>query len=257
MTPVLEARLLTFRHHGGAGGLNGVSLSLARGRRTALLGPNGAGKSTLLQHLNGLLAPERGDVWLDGRRLTRDAVTLAKWRRAVGLVFQHPDDQLFGPTVLADVAMGPRNLGLDDTMADDRARGALAELDLLHLAARPVHALSAGEKRRVALAGVIAMQPAVLLLDEPTAGLDAEAEGRLLDALERLASAGVALLMATHDVELAREWADDVLVLVDGAPVLHGPIETLTPTVMVQSRLRRTWARQRASLPIPVEGVTP
>jgi len=157
--------------------------------------------------------------------------------------------------VLADVAMGPRNLGLDDITADERARGALAELDLSHLAARPVHALSAGEKRRVALAGVIAMQPAVLLLDEPTAGLDADAEGRLLNALERLASAGVALLMATHDVELAREWADDVLVLVDGATVLSGPIESLTPAVMVQARLRRTWTRQRASLD-PVEGVT-
>ena len=246
MTPVLEARDLVFRHHGDGGGLDGVSLTLHRGRRTALLGPNGAGKSTLLLHLNGLAAPSRGEVRLHGDVMTRDASTLTRWRRSVGLVFQHADDQLFGPTVADDVASGPRNLGLADDAARQRALEALAELGLSHLAARPVHALSAGEKRRVALAGVIAMHPAVLLLDEPTAGLDPDAEGRLLDALERLASAGVSLLMATHDVALARAWADDVVVLVDGRVAAAGSIESLTPSVLADAHLVRAWTRQRS-----------
>jgi cobalt/nickel transport system ATP-binding protein len=244
VTAPLETRGLTFAYPGHTGGLRDVSITVQAGRRTALLGPNGSGKSTLLLHLAGILPPAGGSLLLDGTPLGRDARSLSRWREAVGLVFQNPDDQLFGPTVSADVAMGPRNLGLPSDLVQHATHEALACLHLLALAERPIHALSAGEKRRVALAGVLAMRPRILLLDEPTAGLDAAAEANLLAALDARVEVGTAVVMATHDVALAREWADEVVVMIDGQVLLQGAAAALSPIVMAQARLHRTWTRR-------------
>lgn len=241
MTARLDARSLTYGYAGG-GGLSGVSLRLGRGERLALLGANGAGKTTLLLQLSGLVRPHAGTVLVDGQEMGYTAHARAAWHCAVGLLFQDPDDQLFGPTVAEDVAIGPRNRGLAPDLAQQRALDVLGRLGLAHLAHEQVHELSYGQKRAVAMAGVLAQQPRVLLLDEPTLGLDATAQDDLLATLDRLCETGVAVLMATHDVDLASTWADRVAILQHGRLVAHGPAEAvLTDARLDAARLRRPW----------------
>src|SRR5262249_51632458 len=143
-----------------------------RGRRLAILGANGSGKTTVLLHLNGTLKPRSGEVRLDGKAMAHDHDSLITWRRRVGLVLQNADDQLFAPTVAEDVSFGPLNLGLSHHETRTRVSNALSALHIDHLADRATHMLSFGQKKRVAIAGLVAMQPEILLLDEPTAGLD-------------------------------------------------------------------------------------
>lgn len=199
--------------HRGAPVLRGASLTLHAGERIALAGPNGAGKSTLLRVMVGLLKPTSGTVWAFGHHRTeeRDFVPV---RLRAGLVFQDADDQLFSPTVLDDVAFGPRNQGLTADEARDRARDTLATLGLTEYADRLTHHLSGGEKRLVALATVLAMRPDAMLLDEPFTGLDVLAERRVKDILDGLS---IALLVVTHDPSLAGELSMRVRTLENGA----------------------------------------
>lgn len=237
----LEAQGLAYRYPTG-NGLTDVTLTIGRGERVALLGPNGAGKTTVLLLLNGLLPPAGGSIYLDGRLMTGGGPDQRAWRLAVGLLFQDPDDQLFGPTVVEDVAIGPRNRGLTVPLARAWAIDALRRLGLEHLAADPIHALSFGQRRAVAMAGVLAQAPRVLLLDEPTLGLDATAEDDLLATLDRLRDDGLGILMATHDVDLACRWADRVVVMRDGGVVAGGPPDlVLTDDLVAAARLRRPW----------------
>ena len=241
MTPRLSALGL---HHayGDRPTLRGIDVRVAPGERLALLGANGAGKTTLLYHLNVLRVPCAGAVALDGEPVSHDGHAQRRWRRAVGLLFQNPDDQLFGPTVLDDVALGPVNLGESPARARVLARQSLAAMGLEHLAGEPVHALSLGERKGVALAGVLVMNPAVLLLDEPTQGLDARTEQAFLDALQRATAGGVGIIMATHDVDLVCRWADRVVVLHAGRVLETGtPEEALTAATLDAASLRRPW----------------
>lgn len=208
--PILEACDLCFRYPGGIGALDRLSLDIRAGEILAILGPNGAGKTTLLLHLNGSLRPEAGEMRLEGQHMGYDAGSLAHWRASVGLVLQDPDDQLFAGSVFEDVAFGPLNLGLGESEVRTRVGSALADLGLTELGSRPIHMLSLGQKRRAAIAGVLAMAPRVLVLDEPTAGLDADGVAQLLSALRRLASKGTTIVYATHDVDLALGWSDRV-----------------------------------------------
>jgi len=222
--------------------LRDVSLHLRAGEHLALLGANGAGKTTLLYHLDGLLAPEAGEIHLEGTSLSRVSGALRRWRQAVGLLFQNPDDQLFGPTVLDDVMIGPRNTGATAEEARARALGVLRQLGVERLRAEPVHALSLGQRRTVALAGVLVTDPSVLLLDEPTQGLDAGTEEALLAAVDGARQRGVSVLMATHDVDLACRWADRVVVLDHGRVLREGPVErVLDDATLAQASLRRPW----------------
>jgi cobalt/nickel transport system ATP-binding protein len=196
--------------------LAGCDLRLAAGERLALVGTNGTGKSTLLQVLVGLVRPRAGRVLAFGRACRREADFVAV-RRRVGLVFQDPDDQLFCPTVLEDVAFGPLNLGRPPEQARADAGAALAALGLGHLAGRVPHRLSAGERRLVAVATVLAMQPEVLLLDEPSNGLDAGARARLLDHLAGLAGQHArTMLIVSHDRALLERLATRAVALADG-----------------------------------------
>jgi len=241
VTPRLSASDL---HHayGDRPTLRGIDVRVAPGERLALLGANGAGKTTLLYHLNGLIVPSAGAVALDGEPVSHDGHGQRRWRRAVGLLFQNPDDQLFGPTVLDDVALGPVNLGEPPARARVLARQSLVAMGLEHLAAEPVHALSLGERKGVALAGVLVMNPSVLLLDEPTQGLDARTEQAFLDALQRATACGVGIIMATHDVDLVCRWADRVVVLRAGRVLDTGtPDEALTAATLEAASLRRPW----------------
>ncbi|MEW5726956.1 MAG: ATP-binding cassette domain-containing protein [Pseudomonadota bacterium] len=238
MDVILEARGLRHAYPGGVTALAGLDLAVARGRRLAILGPNGAGKTTLLLHLNGTLRPAAGEVRLDGRAPGHSRAELAEWRRRVGLVLQEPDDQLFAATVAEDVSFGPLNLGLSEAEARERVAEALEALRITDLADRPTHMLSFGQKKRAAVAGAVAMRPEVLLLDEPTAGLDAFGAVHLLAALDKLHAGGATLVFTTHDVDLAWRWADDVALFDGGVVVRRGEAEVVLSDREALSRAR-------------------
>ncbi|MGY6632562.1 MAG: energy-coupling factor ABC transporter ATP-binding protein [Alkalilacustris sp.] len=205
MSVRVQARALAVAWPGLPPLLSGVSLDLAPGSRVGLVGPNGAGKSSLFLTLAGVLAPAAGAVTIDGA-----PVRPGRFAPEVGLVFQHAEDQLFCPTVAEDVAFGPRNLGLEGDALAARVAEALAACGLAALADRPVHRLSGGEKRRACIAGVLAMRPGLMLLDEPTAGLDLRSRRRLIGLLSGLAQT---LVVASHDLEMILEVCDRVIVI--------------------------------------------
>lgn len=225
MDMILEARGLHYAYPGGVAALSGLDLAVERGKRLAILGPNGAGKTTLLMHLNGTLRPSAGEVVLDGAVQSHGRAALAQWRRRVGLVLQEPDDQLFAASVFEDVSFGPLNLGLSEAETRARVDEALTSLRIADLADRPTHMLSFGQKKRAAIAGAVAMRPDILLLDEPTAGLDQFGAVHLLAVLDRLRAGGATLAFTTHDVDLAWAWADAIALFVDGRVIRHGPPE--------------------------------
>ncbi len=206
----------------GSAGLRGCSLALARGRRHALLGANGAGKTTALQHLNGLLRPSAGRLLWEGRPVDGGRAGLADLRRRVGLVFQNPDRQLFAAQDDEDVSFGPLNLGLDAATVRARVSVALDAVGMGDHARHPVHHLSFGQKKRVCIAGVLAMEPLVLLLDEPMAGLDPAMQAELTLLLDRLAARGITVLLSTHDVDFAYGWADEIHLMASGRCIASG-----------------------------------
>ncbi|RBY90351.1 cobalt ABC transporter ATP-binding protein [Blastococcus sp. TBT05-19] len=223
--------------------LDGASLRVPAGRRLAVLGANGSGKTTLLRCLSGALEPFGGEVTVDGVGLAHSRRALRAHRQEVQLVLQDPDDQLFSASVAQDVSFGPLNLGLDEAAVRARVAEALELLAVGHLAGRPTHRLSYGERKRVAIAGAVAMRPCVLLLDEPTAGLDPSAVADTLAALARLQAADSTVVMSTHDVDLALAWADEVAVVAGGTVVQGEPAALLADDALLRAaRLARPWA---------------
>lgn len=216
-TFALAVEDLAFTYPDGRPALEGVSFTVERGARVAVLGPNGAGKTTLVLHLNGVLRPSRGRVLVGGLELAPD--TLAEVRRRVGLVFQDPDDQLFMPTVREDVAFGPANLGLRGAELDARVAAALDAVGMADQADRPPHHLSFGQRRRVAVATVLAMDPEILVCDEPTSNLDPASRRELADILRRLPHT---VLLVTHDLPYALELCPRSLVMNEGRIVADG-----------------------------------
>ena len=216
MSLLLEACALSHVYPDGSVGLDGCSLAIRSGSRNALLGSNGSGKTSLLLHFNALLQPTAGGVRFAGQPVDYRRSGLNALRRRVGLVFQNPDRQLFSASVIEDVSFGPLNLGLDASTVRQRVAAALAAVGMSELADKPVHHLSFGQKKRVCIAGVLAMQPDVLLLDEPMAGLDATMQVELQALLDTLAGRGITIVLSTHDVDFAYRWADDVHLLAAG-----------------------------------------
>ena len=216
----IEVTNLKYRYHDGTEALRGVSFSIAPGECVALLGPNGSGKSTLLLHLNGIL-PEKlsGDGALKILDEPVSANNIETIRRQVGLVFQDPDDQLFCPTVQEDVAFGPQQLGLAELEVAARVEKALAQAGLAGFGRRATHHLSHGEKRRVCLAGVLACEPAILVLDEPTSDLDPRGRREFKALLRQIPATK---LIATHDLELAVELCARTIILDHGQIVADG-----------------------------------
>jgi len=215
--PVFEVEQIRLSYLGRFPALAGVTLTVEAGEQIALLGPNGCGKSTLLKVLAGLVFPDSGTVRAFGRDLTSAALTrpdfFAEFRRQVGLLFQNSDAQLFNPTVFEEVAFGPNQLGFPPAEVRRRVQEMLALLEIDGLADRAPFQLSEGQKRRVALAAVLAVDPDVLLLDEPTTGLDPRTNDRLVEILWGLRRLGKTVLVATHDLELARLVADRALII--------------------------------------------
>jgi cobalt/nickel transport system ATP-binding protein len=212
----IEIENLSFAYPDGHAALRGISLHIAPGEKVALVGPNGAGKSTLILHLNGILIG-KGKVHVCG--LDVDEKNLSRVRASVGLVFQNPDDQLFSPTVYEDVAFGPLYQGLSAPEVDEHVKAALASVRMSEYARRVSYHLSTGEKKRIAIATVLSMQPEVLVLDEPTAGLDPRARRALIHLLRDLP---ITMLVSTHDMRLVQELFPRTIVMDDGQIVANG-----------------------------------
>ncbi len=233
MAALIELEDLHFRYHDGTPALQGISLKINQGEKTALLGPNGAGKSTLLLHLNGIYHAQQGAVRVAGEKITR---ANENWVRGkVGFVFQDPDDQVFSPTVWDDVAFGPLNQGLERTTIEARVREALQAVGMWELRAKAPHHLSYGQKKRAAIAGILAMHPEIVILDEPTAFLDPAGQKALFEILEILHAKGKTIIIATHDVDLAAEWATSIILLKDGKLLAHGDTGLLVRDSLVRA----------------------
>ncbi|MFF3289060.1 energy-coupling factor ABC transporter ATP-binding protein [Streptomyces sp. NPDC003023] len=219
-SPSLEVRGLAYAYPDGHQALFGVDLTVGRGERVAVLGPNGAGKTTLVLHLNGILAGGVGSVAVAGLPVGRP--NLAEIRRRVGIVFQDPDDQLFMPTVREDVAFGPASAGMRGDELETRVMAALERVGMAEFADRPPHHLSFGQRRRVAVATVLAMEPEILVLDEPSSNLDPASRRELADILRSL---DVTVLMVTHDLPYALELCPRSVILSGGVIAADGPTQ--------------------------------
>ncbi|WP_071396480.1 energy-coupling factor ABC transporter ATP-binding protein [Bacillus tuaregi] len=238
-----EIKQLTYRYADGTTALNNLTLSIEKGKRIALLGKNGAGKSTLFQHLNGLLKPSSGTIFFNGQKLTYDRKFLLQLRKQVGIVFQDPDSQLFSGNVKQDISFGPMNLGWSKERIENQTEWAMELTEVTNLQDRPIHFLSLGQKKRVAIAGVLAMDPNIILLDEPTAGLDAYYTKKIKNILDDIHAVDKTMLLSTHDVQFAYEWADEIIVMNNGEILYHGDPVTIfhREDILNKSHIEKPW----------------
>ncbi|WAC05930.1 MAG: ATP-binding cassette domain-containing protein [Methanoregula sp.] len=235
---LIETRDLCYSYPHSVRALEGINFIAPRNARIAVIGSNGAGKSTLFKHFNGIFKPTSGSVLIRGEPITKH--NIREVRKFVGIVFQNADDQIFSPTVEQDVAFGPTNLGLDEETIHHRVHEALKIVGIEDLAGRVPHHLSGGEKKRVAIAGVIAMEPEVLVLDEPTAGLDPQGVHDLIGFVNSLSRKyGMTVIFSTHDVALVAEVADYIYVMNKGRFVAEGSVEEIfiQPDMLKSMRL--------------------
>jgi cobalt/nickel transport system ATP-binding protein len=246
--PILDVHGLAYAYPDGHQALFGVNLHVHQGERVALLGPNGAGKTTLVLHLNGILTAGAGAVSVSGMPVNKD--NLMEIRRRVGVVFQDPDDQLFMPSVRADVEFGPANLGLRGAALEARVLAALDQVGMVDFVDRPPHHLSFGQRRRVAVATVLAMEPEILVLDEPSSNLDPASRRELADIVRSL---DVTVLMVTHDLPYAYELCPRSVVLSDGVVVADGPTrDVLTDDALMSAhRLELPFGFDPRAIPAP------
>jgi cobalt/nickel transport system ATP-binding protein len=233
---ILEARSVSYTYPDGTTALSNVSTGIRQGEKIAVLGSNGAGKTTLFLHFNGIFKPSRGTVLFKDKPLVYDRRSLRELRSAVQIVFQEPDTQLFSARVYQDISFGALNLGLELGEAGRRVEAALLTVDIEHLRDKATHSLSHGEKKRVAIAGALVMNPEVLIIDEPTACVDPRHQQELLDLFDTLNSRGTTILLSTHDVELAWQWADRLLVMHRGSIAREGdPYTVFSDATLLQT----------------------
>ena len=253
MTPIFEFKDVCYHYpiQPDRYALNGFNVEIPAGEKVAVVGRNGSGKSTFFLHCNGLYQPKTGTVYFKGEPLTYDRKSLKWLRQQVGLIFQNPDDQLFSASVAQDISFGPLNLGLDEAEAGRRVLEAAEICEIADLLERPTHALSGGEKARVALAGVLAMEPEVLVADEPMASLDPWVRLTIFDILQKIYDQGKTILMATHNLSVVRYWSSYVVVLEAGQAVFSGTPQALltNQTVLDETGLSKVWWRVEPEFP--------
>ena len=238
---IVEIKELKHTYPDGTHALRNVSLRITHGESVAIIGANGAGKSTLLLHLNGYLAPTAGEVRIGDFPLTRE--TLPSIRRTVGMVFQNPDDQLFMPTVYEDVAFGPLNLGLPAAEVEERVKDALQKVGAAHLQGKPPYRLSDGEKKRVAIATVLSMSPDILIMDEPTNGLDPYARRQLMGLIKEFKHTRI---FTSHDLDMVLELCERTIVLHEGEVKADGPTRDIfgDAALLAECRLEKPLSMQ-------------
>lgn len=253
MKPILEFKDVHYKYsgHDERYALQGFSVALPEGEKIAVVGRNGAGKTTFFLHCNGLYRPQSGAVFFKGQPLAYDRTSLKRLRQHVGLIFQNPDDQLFSASVAQDISFGPLNLGLAAGEVHRRVLAAAEVCELTGLLERPTHALSCGEKARVALAGVLAMGPEVLVADEPLASLDPWVRLTMFEILQRFYDQGKTIMMATHNLSVVRYWASYVVVLQAGQVVFADTPQALLTdhAVLDKTGLSKVWWKVDPAFP--------
>lgn len=219
---ILEAVDLEYSYPDGTNALRKVNLQVQKGEKLAILGSNGAGKSTLFMQFNGIFRPNSGSIKYLGQDISYHKKALIELRKKVGIVFQDPDSQLFSSSVYQDISFGPLNLGLSEEVVTERVKQALKDTETIDLEDKPTHLLSYGQKKRVSIAGVLAMGPEVIIFDEPTAGLDPRHSQEFMQLLEKLSLEGKTIILSTHDVDLAYSWSDRLAIMYCGEIIAHG-----------------------------------
>lgn len=225
--PIIVTKNVRYTYGDGFEAVKGVGIEIEAGKKISFVGPNGAGKSTLFLMFNGIHVPTEGEILFNGEKIKYDSKSLVEIRKRVGMVFQNPDDQLFAPTLFQDVAFGPKNLGWDEDKVKKYTELALDYVNLLHIKDKPPHHLSGGQKKRAAIAGILVMEPDVLILDEPLSNLDPKGASEVMDMLNELNSYGKTIIISTHDIELAYQWSDYVYLMADGKIVGQGTPDCL------------------------------
>lgn len=225
--PIIQTKNLSFTYPDGTKALKNINLEILDGERVAIIGSNGAGKSTLFYHFNGILQPTSGLIIIDGKPASYNKHDLLKIRQTVGMVFQNPDDQLFSPTVEEDVAFGPMNLGLPEDEVEKRVEESLSAVGMLETRKKAPHHLSGGQKKKVAIAGILAMKPEIMVLDEPTTGLDPRGVNQVMEILYELNQNNMSIIICSHDVEMVTEFANKIIVLHDGMIINQGTPEDI------------------------------
>lgn len=220
---IIETENLCYTYEGNdRRALDGVNVKICRGRKVAFMGGNGSGKSTLFLCLNGILRPESGRVIIDGIPVKYNRKGLLDVRKKVGIVFQEPDNQLFSASVYQEISFGILNLGADEETARREVERVMEEVGVTSFSDRPAHALSGGQKKQVAIADILVMHPEVMILDEPAAALDPKHTRIVEEIIERLTDKGITVLMATHDMDYAFAWADEIILMKDGQVIKEG-----------------------------------
>ena len=240
---IIESDNICFSYVDNMEVLNGVSIKIPKGKKTAIIGPNGAGKSTFFLHLNGILKPQKGKIFFNNQEMKYDHKSLMKLRKKVGIVFQDPDTQLFSASVTQEISFGPINLGFSKEKVREHVNSSLEIAGITHLKDQPTHFLSCGQKKSVTIASIIAMEPEVIIFDEPTNFLDPKHKIQLMDFISDLNKKGITIILSTHNVDIAYSWADHIIVMNEGKVLKEGsPEEIFTNIELLES----------SSLSIPV-----
>lgn len=218
----LSTENLSFTYPDGTQALKNINIEIEKGEKVAIIGPNGAGKSTLFSHFNGLTEPTSGCVKIEGKAISFEKDELLKVRQKVGIVFQDPNDQLFAPTVKEDIAFGPMNLGLSYDEVEKRVEDALKMVGMENYEDKTPHHLSGGQQKRIAIAGIMAMKPEIMILDEPTAGLDPDGVEKVLNIMNQLNKEGMTLIISSHDIDMISKYADKIFILYNGEIIESG-----------------------------------
>ena len=241
---VIEAQDVSYTYDGNSEkALDGLSLKISRGAKVAFMGGNGSGKSTFFLCLNGIRRPDGGTIYIDGKPVEYTRKGLLDVRGKVGIVFQEPDSQLFSASVYEEISFGILNLGADEDTARREVERVIEELEITPFQDRPAHALSGGQKKQVAIADILVMHPEVMILDEPAAALDPKHTKKVQEIVDRLSGKGITVLMATHDIDYAYAWADEIVLMHEGKVIRQGP-----PAEVCTDRE----ALEKASLELPV-----
>jgi len=240
---ILEASALDYSYPDGTIALLNINLQVEKGEKLTILGSNGAGKSTLFMQFNGLYRPSSGCIKYQGQAISYKNRALIELRKKVGIVFQDPDSQLFSSSVFQDISFGPLNLGLSEQIVEARVKQALIDTETTDLEDKPTHLLSYGQKKRVSIAGVLAMEPEIIIFDEPTAGLDPRHAREFMHLLKNLSTEGKTIIISTHDVDLAYSWSDRLAIMSSGEIIAHGkPGEIfLQPELIERADLALPW----------------